>query len=248
MDPQFTQHFISQWNKYFAPAGQPVCFFYTDQPGDEDLSATLVEERCLIGNLNRVRQGYPFVYQRSTPGCKGGKRYTGFIDKLRPNFVHFLSCGIPGVLEGERYKKSPALVEQYLNNHPPFEAPGKYLVFKRLDKLAAHEQPLAVIFFAAADALAGLFTLANYDWPDPHAVIAPMGSGCASIISYPYFETQTETPRCVLGMFDVSARPHLPPNLLTFTVPFKRFEQMARNMDESFLITASWQEVKSRLD
>ncbi len=247
MDPQFTNHFISQWEKYFGGAELPIGYFYSDQAREEDLGATVAEQRCLIGNLNRVRQGFPFVYQRSTPGCAGGKRYTGFSDKLRPKFEYFLSCGIPGEMEGERYKKSPKLVAAYLQNHPPFQAPGKYLVFKRLDMFEAQEQPLAVIFFATPDVLAGLFTLANYDRAGSYGVVAPFGSGCASIVSYPVEEAQSAAPRCILGMFDVSARPHVPENTLTFTAPMQRFEQMVSNIDESFLTTLSWKTVQARL-
>ena len=74
-----------------------------------------------------------------------------------------------------------------------------------------------------------------------------MGSGCASILQHPIAEASSPQPRCVLGMFDVSARPHVPATTLTFAVPMRRFEAMVRNMDESFLITASWQAVRSRL-
>jgi hypothetical protein len=74
-----------------------------------------------------------------------------------------------------------------------------------------------------------------------------MGSGCASIISFPYQEAQSENPRCILGMFDVSARPHVPEERLTFAMPMQRFEQMVANMDESFLITKSWDLVRERL-
>ena len=104
-----------------------------------------------------------------------------------------------------------------------------------------------MIFFAAPDVLSGLFTLANYDRPDPYGVIAPMGSGCSSIISYPCYEAASENPQCVLGMFDVSARPCVPANRLTFAMPMKRFEQLALNMDQSFLITNSWNLVRKRL-
>ena len=31
--------------------------------------------------------------------------YLGFSEKVRPNFEFFLSCGIQGKFEGERYKK-----------------------------------------------------------------------------------------------------------------------------------------------
>ena len=247
METAFPKLFVSLWKKYFAGADLPISYFYTDQVQEGDLKETINLDRCLIGNLERVQEGYSYVYNVHTPGCSGGKRYSGFSNKLRPKFEYFLSCGIPGELEGERYKKSPQLVEEYLKSHPPFEAPGKFLVFKRLDKLAEGEKPLAVIFFAMPDVLAGLFTLANYDWADPYGVITPMGSGCASIINYPYEEAKSETPRCILGMFDVSARPYVPEGKLTFAVPTQRLEQMTLNMEESFLITKSWDLVKQRL-
>ena len=150
-------------------------------------------------------------------------------------------------MEGERYKRSPELVTSYLKSHPPFKAPGRFLVFKRWDKLASKDQPFAVIFFATPDVLSGLFSLANFDQSDPFGVITPMGSGCSSIVNYPYMEAQTDHPRCVLGMFDVSARPQVSSTQLTFTIPIKRFEQMVGYMDESFLITESWKRVKTRL-
>jgi hypothetical protein len=247
MESRFINHFIRQWSKYFPTAELPIAYFYTDQVDDEGRSATQVIDRCLIGNLKRVRQGFQFVYDVHTPGCSGGKRYSGFSHSLRPKFEYFLSCGIPGELEGERYKRDPDLVKDYLIQHPPFEAPGKFLVFKRWDKLTQADEPLAVIFFATGDVLSGLFTLANYDVADPDGVIAPMGAGCGSIIGYPYEQSKLEHPRCVLGMFDVSARPKVGRDELTFTIPYKRFTEMVSYMDESFLVTNSWELVRSSL-
>jgi len=150
-------------------------------------------------------------------------------------------------IEGERYKKSPDLVKEYLKNAPAFEAPDKYLVFKRWDKLLEKDNPIGVIFFATADVLSGLFTLANFDRIDPHGVIAPMGSGCSSIVNYPLVESMSSHPSCVLGMFDVSARPCVPEYTLTFAISMNRFEEMIHNMDESFLITRSWAMVRDRI-
>ena len=47
-----------------------------------------------------------------------------------PNFEYFLSCGIPGELEGERYKKSPEIVLEFMKKAPCFKAPARYTVFK----------------------------------------------------------------------------------------------------------------------
>ena len=89
--------------------------------------------------------------------------------------------------------------------------------------------------------------MANFEVIDQYSVIAPMGSGCSSIVSYPLAESKSSNPRCVLGMFDVSARPCVPEGTLTFTIPMKRFEEMVWNMDESFLITESWDIVRKRI-
>jgi hypothetical protein len=240
MDTQMRDAFSSRWRRYFDEADLPITYYYTSEVPREELAGSRNEHRCLICNLNRVREGHTFVCDRKTPGCPGAKRYSGFSHKLRPNFEYFLSCGIPGEMEGERYKKTPKLVKELLETHPLFEAPAKYLVFKRWDKLSQTDEPLA-------DVLSGLFTLANFDSADPHGVIAPFGAGCSSIINYPLREAESGNPRCVLGMFDVSARPCVPDQTLTFTIPIKRFEEMVFNMDESFLTTQSWDAVKRRI-
>jgi hypothetical protein len=48
-------------------------------------------------------------------------------------------------------------------------------------------------------------------------------------------------------MFDVSARPCVPSNVLTFAVPWSKYVRMADNMKESFLITKSWDKVRARM-
>lgn len=247
MDIQLDEEFRERWRRYFPNAEWPIVFYYTDTVSNQDISESKNEHRCLIFNLNRVREGYTFIFDADSRGCFGGKRYTGYAANLRPDFEYFLSCGIPGKMEGERYKKSPEMVKELLSKDTPFTAPAQYLVFKRWDKLEAEDQPLAVIFFAGADVLSGLFTLANFDATDPHGVVAPFSSGCSSIIKLPLLQARSQHPKCILGMFDVSARPFVPGHTLTFTVPMQRFIEMIGNMQESFLITPSWDEVRARI-
>jgi hypothetical protein len=101
--------------------------------------------------------------------------------------------------------------------------------------------------FQQSHVLSGLFTLANFDESSSHGVIVPFGAGCSSIVYHPYFESKSEHPRGVLGMFDVSARPYVEPGVLTLAVPWEKFVCMVRNMDESFLITDSWDKVRKRI-
>jgi len=51
----------------------------------------------------------------------------------------------------------------------------------------------------------------------------------------------------VLGMFDPSARPCVPVDVLTFAIPFKKFEKMIAYMEQSFLITKTWGKVKVKI-
>ncbi|KKR75874.1 MAG: putative cytosolic protein, partial [Parcubacteria group bacterium GW2011_GWE2_40_8] len=83
-----------------------------------------------------------------------------------------------------------------------------------------------IIFFARPDIISALFTLANFDQSEPNSTITPFGAGCSSIIHYPYLEIANKRQRAVIGMFDISARPYVEENLLTFAVPFKKFKEM----------------------
>jgi uncharacterized protein (DUF169 family) len=248
MDQEIKKKLLALWKKYFDEAELPITFYYSDEAGNAKVVEPPSGHRCLIDDLARVREGESLCFQTESVGCSGGKRYLGFTHELMPNFEYFLSCGIPGKLEGERYKKSPELVKEFLKNAPEFHAPAKYVVFKRWDKLEEADNPDVVIFFARPDVLSGLFTLANFDEPEPEGVFAPFAAGCGSIGQYPYLENQSDRPRCVLGMFDVSARPFAPSDTLTFAAPINKFLRMIEDMEESFLITSSWGKVHKRID
>jgi uncharacterized protein (DUF169 family) len=247
VDNSTRDNFITKWRKYFGNAELPLTFYYTSEEGRGELVKPGSVHRCIISALQEVRKGRSLCFPAQAVGCFGGKRYLGFAQKVMPNFEYFLSCGIPGKLEGERYKKTPALVNQAMRHQQPFQAPGLYIVFKRWDKLEEPDDPQVVIFFAQPDVLAGLFTLANFDQEEPDGVIAPFGSGCSSIVYHPYFQRESQRPRAVIGMFDISARPFVGENEITFSAPTAKFLAMVDNMDESFLITRSWQLVQKRI-
>ncbi len=247
MNMNLKKEFTERWNKYFPGAELPVVFYYAKVPGAVKTADVPAGHRCFISDLAAVRRGTPLAFRADAVTCGGGKRYLGFTQKLRPEFEYFLSCGIPGKLEGERYKKTPELVNEHMKHQPTFEAPGRYLLCKRWDFLEEGDEPFVVVFFAPPDVLSGLFTLANFEEPQPDGVRAPFGAGCSSIIYYPFHELQSENPRAILGMFDVSARPCVEPHILSFAVPWPKFVRMAGNMDESFLITESWEKVQTRI-
>ena len=245
MNKTVKERFLKYWKEYFNNTELPLAAYYTDKNTVTENNPSTTS-RCLIADLNKVRNGTPLRFSSTSIGCPGGQRYSGFSETISEGFEYFLSYGIPGKLEGERYKKSPELVRKLLRESPRFIAPKKYLVFKRWDQLDESDEPEVVIFFAEPDVISGLYTLANFD-VIREGVVAPFGSGCSSIIMHPYLEGEKDRPRCVFGMFDPSARPYVGSNCLSFAVPMNRFIQMVENMPESFLITSTWKTIKKRL-
>ncbi|MFZ4399103.1 MAG: DUF169 domain-containing protein [Bacteroidales bacterium] len=239
--------FIIRWKKYFGDANLPIALFYSDDLHHAEPARKFEGHHCMIADFSMVFRGKAMAFNAENIGCGGGLKYCGFADELRPGFEYFLSYGIEGKMEGERYKKDPETVLELMKNTHPLKASAKWLIAKPFEMLDEEDHPEVILFFANADVLAGLFTLANYDRTDHYGVKIPFSAGCGSVVQYPLIENQKENPDCILGMFDSSARPYIQPGMLSFAIPMKRFETLVSYMDESFLITETWKTVKKRI-
>jgi len=247
MDSNRRDRFTELWAKYFDEQSLPVGFYFTDEADARTLVLPAKDWSCALAQVVRAFSGEDVAFSADGVGCIGGKRCFGFTQERRPDLEFFLSYGIPGKVEGERFKKTPELAKEIIANQPSFVAPARYLVFKRWDKLLPIDVPVAVIFLAQPDVLSGLFTLAGFDEADPQSVISPIGSGCSTIVQQPYLEAARQRPRAILGMLDVSSRTLVPQGTLSFAIPMAKFERMIANMDESFLIKESWAKVLRRI-
>jgi hypothetical protein len=247
MDLTLKEDFLLKWKKYFGKTELPITFFFSNSLHEAKMAEPPKGWSCLVCELGKVTKGASVAYDRSVLRCGGARRYLGYDKKHRPNFEYFLSCGIPGEMEGERYIQKPEMVREIMKSIYDIPSNGKYTIFKRWDHLTEEDEPEAVIFIAKPDVLSGLFTLANFDQVEGRGVIAPFGSGCSSILYQAWLENQKEHPKAILGMFDPSARPCVPKDTLSFSVPMKRFAQLIPYMDESFLITETWSTVKKRI-
>ncbi|HUW07304.1 MAG TPA: DUF169 domain-containing protein [Williamwhitmania sp.] len=249
MDLTLKKRFAEQWAKYFGATELPVVFYYSKEVHNAKLVAPVKGHSCLICELAKVRNGQSLAFSAEAISCGGAKRYLGFADTMRPNFEYFLSCGIPNKMEGERYIRTPEMVVEIQKHQQAIpDAKESHIIFKRWDMLEEVDTPAVVIFFAKPDVLSGLFTLANFDQTEPNGTFTPFGPGCGTIVHYPYLEKDALQPRAVIGMFDPSARPCVPKDVLTFAVPMVKFEKMVSYMDESFLITNTWTNVRKRIE
>jgi len=245
---QFSEESWKQFQEALGLKESPPGIYYTD---DKPEGVTPKEglSGCMIGLLQNARKKGKTVYFDKTHfGCPGGGYYMGFLEKARPDIEYFLSCGIPGELEGERYIKTPELARKYFGMMRPRPAPAIYCVFKPIEAFQRGSvKPDVVAFFVSPDILSGLFTLTNYALETTEAVYSPFGSGCSTILTYPLRETEKESPRAVVGMFDVSARPMVEKEAVSFAIPYSVFLKLLENVSGSFLQTESWKKVLQRI-
>jgi uncharacterized protein (DUF169 family) len=247
MDTALGKRFTRLWQEYFPGAELPITFEITDEERGIERAPAPGGWRCVVCDLARVRKGRSLVFGEGSLSCSGAKYYMGYTEERAPDFRFFLSYGKAGSVPGERYKKTPEIVDDFLRQGTFLPARGRHYLFRRWDSLTPDDNPDVVIFFARAEVIAGLFTLANYDRADPHGVICPFGSGCSAIIHHPLHESVAERPRAVLGMFDPSARPCVPVDMLTMAIPMRMFGPMIDSMEESFLVTGTWEKVKKKI-
>lgn len=206
---------------------------------------------CTIPLFIAAAKGKTSIFERKTVVCPGGKSGFGF--GQFPNYPggieYFLTVGKEGEFEGERYMKSPELGDDFVKCLPITDIPYQYVIFKPLSQIdTTKENPEIIIFYVNPDQLSALTVLANYYRPGYENVIIPFSSGCQSLFLLPYAESKKENPKAVVGLTDITVRPMLEANMLSFSIPYKMFLDMEENVEGSFLKNNLWQRVMARME
>jgi uncharacterized protein (DUF169 family) len=217
--------------------------------GSVDWEATFANFSCVIGMLWRARKlGKPAYFDQARFGCLGGAFYLGFLKPQLEFITHYVSTGIPNVMEGECYLDSPQAVRRFFETLDPRPAPAQFCVFKHLSKFTPDEKPEVVIFFARAETISGLNQLATFVTNDFEAVQSPFGAGCSNIVAWPLKYLERGQLKAVLGGWDPSDRKFLKPDEITFAVPYEMFQRMVSRWRDSFLTKEAWKTVRKKIE
>jgi hypothetical protein len=87
--------------------------------------------------------------------------------------------------------------------------------------------------------------MSGYNGEGSENVVAPFGAACQSII-FGYAEAKKDQPRGVIGFFDIAQRRLISRETLSFTVPYKMFQEMEANVEGSFLEREVWHKIQER--
>jgi uncharacterized protein (DUF169 family) len=225
---------------------QPVAVIWTDTLPVGAVLYNKKEWACFTSFLVKAAHTKIVAFDKETPFCNGGKVGLGFGSYDIDRMEYFLAKGKHGV-QGERYVKTPEIARSFLENLPDNKVKTRYVVLKPLFLVTEQETPQAIIFLVNADQLSALVTLANYDRPTNDNVVTYFGAGCHSTVLFPIAEGESDNPKAIIGMTDPSARKYLNKDLLSFSLPYKRFTELEDQVEESFLGTDEWRELAKRI-
>lgn len=230
--------FIENYREAFgAKAELPLVFWYSNQP----VAQTTKINGCFFKCMDEVRAGNPVSLNATNIGCGGGQFYTGFVDFPAERIPNFVSLK-------ERYKQTPQMVCDFVNELNVPRATKEYLNFARIDKVDSFDGLEGVFFLATPDILSGLTTWAFFDNNDRDAVSTIFGSGCGAVVAQAVVENRKQGRSTFLGFFDPSVRPYFEPDMLSFVIPMTRFKEMYHTMRDSCLFdTHAWGKIRSRI-
>ncbi|MCQ2079111.1 MAG: DUF169 domain-containing protein [archaeon] len=227
----------------------PVAIYRTDRIPED---ASVPTDHCSIPPLlvNCARSGKKWSADKEHVYCHGAISGFGFggmgsrqrsawkISCIPPEHQHEMSHG------GKGEFKNPEIAMIHLDAIKDYGDGKDAIVFQALDEAIAENRPIeVVVFLADPTRISALSLLAGYSKSTPGpSTVMPYGHACQQVYALPRAEGETDDPHAVLGMTDLYARRFVPPEIMSFSVPYKLYQRMDSDVEESFLGREKWAE------
>lgn len=226
---------------------KPVAI-YRSEKIPEDASVPVA--KCSIPSLlvKCARTGQTCSADKQHVYCHGAVSGFGFGGMANREHSSWKVSYIPEDRKGElthggkKEFKSPEIARLQLDAIKDYGDGKDAIVFQYLDDAVAEGKPIeVVVFLVDPTRIAALSTLAGYSKTTPGpSTIMPYGHACQQVYAIPRAEGESDDPHAVLGMTDVYARRFVPPDIMSFAVPYKLYLKMESEIEESCFGMEKW--------
>jgi len=225
----------------------PIGMFFSESKPENAISFKSKGNGCILPLIFKSSQGKTVAIDQDTTGWNCSAFYLGYQDWIFEGIECFLSDGVVNGREGERFIKTSKQAKSFVEFYQPKTLNTKVTVFKPLSEFEQDETPEIVIFFVNADELSALVYLLHFNAPESEdRIVTRFISGCGSIVTLPMKLKKEGKMQAVWGMHDISVRRRLPKELMTLTMPYELLIEIAKDIDQSFIITESWKAIRER--
>ena len=240
---------VKELGKKLTEAGRlklrPLCVYGTDETPKGAVPSYEVD-RCIAKAVytSALFEDTPPLYIEAAHEqcCAGGMVWTGLAEP-NPMLKYFVTVGTPEFRGGaaEHLKASPELFEETTKRAGKITPPGKYTVIGPCTDNIAPETVRALILFAGSEQIRNLCCPAQFNSSDPFfKTVLPGGPTCATMLAFPAGMAEN-APKgsAYVGPTDPTGNPWLPPDLMIMGIPAELAQQMAADMEESFICKRS---------
>ena len=220
---------------------RPLCVYGADEiPQNAVPSHTI--DRCIAKAVftTALFEKMPALYIDASHEqcCPGGMVWIGF-EEPHPKLKYFVTIGTPDFHGGaaEHLKATPELFEEQRKRAGKITPPGKYIVIGPFTDDIELNRIRSVVLFAGSEQIRNLCGLAQFNSSDPfYKTIIPAGATCSMMITFPAgMAENAPKDSAYIGPTDPTGNPWLPPELMIMGIPIALAQQMAADLDESFI-------------
>jgi len=239
---------VKELGKKLTEAGRlklrPLCVYGTDETPKGAVPSYEVD-RCIAKAVytSALFENTPSLYIEAAHEqcCAGGMVWTGLAEP-NPMLKYFVTVGTPEFRGGaaEHLKASPELFEESMKRAGKITPSGKYIVIGPCDNIAP-ETVRALVLFAGSEQIRNLCGLAQFNSSDLFfKTVLPGGPTCATMLAFPAGMAEN-APKgsAYVGPTDPTGNPWLPPYLMIMGIPAELAQQMAADLEESFICKRS---------
>lgn len=240
---------IQEIGKKLGEAGRlklrPLCVYGADEI-PQGAVASYIIDRCIAKAvyIAALFEETPPVYADAGHDqcCPGGMAWMGF-NEPHPMLKYFVTVGTPEFHGGaaEHLRATPELFDKGRKRAGKITPPGKYIVIGPCTDDVLPDKIRSLILFAGSEQIRNLCGLAQFNSSDPFfKTLIPAGATCSTMITFPAgMAENAPKDSAYVGPADPTGNSWLPPDLMIMGIPIALAQQMASDLEESFICKRS---------